>query len=195
MVFPRPASHDALYGTSASPLAGRLAATTGRIEFTCVSDRRFASRCSPPRLSATQFRPATGSNSSNLPTRTCTLLIRYTYKRTGNASPQALRRAARKVACEVRNSPPDPFGERGPHCAAVLRTARPARKVARHSQAPAQPDPFGERVPQCGNASPRRLRRREKCLSKSQAVLAAQTLSEKGFHTGSGQRSPFQPDT
>ena len=63
-----------LYGTSASPLSSRLAATTGRIEFTRVSDRPFASRCSPPRFSATQFRSATVSN-SNLLTGTRTPLI------------------------------------------------------------------------------------------------------------------------
>ena len=70
----RPIPREILYGTSASPLASRLAATTGRIEFTFVSDRPFASRCSPPRLAATQFRSATVSN-SNLLTGTRTLLI------------------------------------------------------------------------------------------------------------------------
>jgi len=70
----QPIPRGILYGTSASPLLGRLAATTGRIEFTCVSDRPFASRCSPPRLTATQFRSATVSN-SNLLTGTYTLLI------------------------------------------------------------------------------------------------------------------------
>ena len=44
----------------ASPLASRLASTTGRIEFTCVADWSFASRCSPPRLAATQLRSVTG---------------------------------------------------------------------------------------------------------------------------------------
>jgi hypothetical protein len=65
---------EILYGTSASPLSSRLAATTGRIEFTFVSDRPFAFRCSPPRLTTTQFRSATVSN-SNLLTGTHTLLI------------------------------------------------------------------------------------------------------------------------
>ena len=71
---------EILYGTSASPLASRLAATTGRITVfslkrgTFVSDRPFASRCSPPRLATTQFRSATVSN-SNLLTGTRTLLI------------------------------------------------------------------------------------------------------------------------
>jgi hypothetical protein len=71
-------------GTSASPATSRLATTTGRIEFTFVTDWPFAFRCSPPRLAATQFRSATGSN-SNLLTRTRTSLIQYTCKRT---SPQ-----------------------------------------------------------------------------------------------------------
>ena len=70
----RPIPRGILYGTSASPLPSRLAATTGRIEFTRVSDRPFASRCSPPRLTTTQFRSATVSN-SNLLTGTRTLLI------------------------------------------------------------------------------------------------------------------------
>ena len=42
-----------------SPLASRLTVTSGRIEFTCVADQPFASRYSPPRLTATQFRSAT----------------------------------------------------------------------------------------------------------------------------------------
>ena len=71
---PRPIPRGILYGTSASPLSSRLAATTGRIEFTFVSDHPFASRCSPPRFTATQFRSATVSN-SNLLTGTRTLLI------------------------------------------------------------------------------------------------------------------------
>jgi len=74
-----------LYGTSASPFSRRLAATTGRIEFTRVSDRPFAFRCSPPRLTATQFRSTTESN-SNLLTGTHTPLIRYTCKRTTAAA-------------------------------------------------------------------------------------------------------------
>jgi hypothetical protein len=68
-------------GTSASPFPSRLATTTGRIEFTCVTDQPFAFRCSPPRLAATQFRLATGSN-LNLLTRTRTSQIRHTCKRT-----------------------------------------------------------------------------------------------------------------
>ena len=56
----------------------------GRIEFTCVPDQPFAFRCSPPRLAATQFRSATGSN-SNLLARTCTSPIRCTHKRTSAA--------------------------------------------------------------------------------------------------------------
>src|SRR5271156_5851835 len=39
----------------ASPLSSRLAKTTGRIEFTCVTDETFTSGCSPPRLAATQL--------------------------------------------------------------------------------------------------------------------------------------------
>ena len=70
----RPIPRGIPYGTSASPLPSRLAATTGRIEFTFVSDHPFAFRCSPPRLTATQFRSATVSN-SNLLTGTRTLLI------------------------------------------------------------------------------------------------------------------------
>jgi len=70
----RPIPRGILYGTSASPMSSRLAATTGRIEFTFVSDRPFASRCSLPRLATTQFRSATVSN-SNLLTGTRTLLI------------------------------------------------------------------------------------------------------------------------
>ncbi len=71
---PRLIPHGILYGTSASPLRSRLAAATGRIEFTFVSDHPFAFRCSPPRFTATQFRSATGSN-SNLLTGPRTLLI------------------------------------------------------------------------------------------------------------------------
>jgi hypothetical protein len=67
--------------TSASPFPSWLAMTTGRIELTCVADRPFASRCFPPRLTATQLRSATGSN-HNLLTGTSTLLIRCTHKRT-----------------------------------------------------------------------------------------------------------------
>lgn len=72
-------------GTSVSPLSRRLTATTGRIEFTCVSDQSFAFRCSPPRLTATQLRSATESN-SNLLTGTCTLPIQYTHNRTAHRS-------------------------------------------------------------------------------------------------------------
>lgn len=64
-------------GTSVSPLASRLTAAKSRIEFTCVSDRPFAFRCSPPRLAPTQLRSATGSNFNRL-TRTFTLPILYT---------------------------------------------------------------------------------------------------------------------
>jgi hypothetical protein len=71
---PRLIPHGILYGTSASPLCSRLAAATGRIEFTFVSDHPFAFRCSPPRFTATQFRSATGSN-SNLLTGPRTMLI------------------------------------------------------------------------------------------------------------------------
>jgi hypothetical protein len=39
----------------ASPLANRLAETTGRIEFTIVTDETFTSSCFPPRLEATQL--------------------------------------------------------------------------------------------------------------------------------------------
>ena len=39
----------------ASPLAGRLAETPGRIEFTVVTDETFTSSCFPPRLMATQL--------------------------------------------------------------------------------------------------------------------------------------------
>ena len=70
----RPIPHGILYGTSASPMSSRLAATTGRIEFTRVSDHPFAFRCFPPRLASTQFRSATVST-SNLLTGTRTLLI------------------------------------------------------------------------------------------------------------------------
>lgn len=70
----RPIPLEILYGTSASPLPSRLAATAGRIEFTFVSDHPFAFRCSPPRFAATQFRLASVSN-SNLLTGTHTLLI------------------------------------------------------------------------------------------------------------------------
>jgi hypothetical protein len=73
------------YGTSASPDIRRLAATKGRIEFTFVSDRPFAFRCSPPRLATTQFQSATGP-SFNLLTGTFTPLNRFTHKRT-NMSP------------------------------------------------------------------------------------------------------------
>ena len=69
-------------GTSTSPLASRLVATKSRIEFTFVPDRPFAFRCSPPRLAATQFRSATGSN-SNLLTGTHTPRMGYTCRRTG----------------------------------------------------------------------------------------------------------------
>jgi len=44
----------------ASPFPSRLAARQGRIEFTCVADWSFTSRCSPPRLAATQLRSVTG---------------------------------------------------------------------------------------------------------------------------------------
>src|SRR5580704_4690665 len=39
----------------ASPLAGRLTETPGRIEFTVVTDETFTSSCFPPRLMATQL--------------------------------------------------------------------------------------------------------------------------------------------
>src|SRR5580700_8962128 len=39
----------------ASPLAGRLTETPGRIEFTVVTDETFTFSCSPPRLMATQL--------------------------------------------------------------------------------------------------------------------------------------------
>ena len=48
----------------ASPLASGLAKSTGRIEFTKVWDWSFAFRCSPPRLTATQFRSATSRRTS-----------------------------------------------------------------------------------------------------------------------------------
>jgi len=44
----------------ASPLSGRLATVSGRIEFTCVSDWSFTSSCSPPGLAATQLLSVTG---------------------------------------------------------------------------------------------------------------------------------------
>ena len=44
----------------ASPFTRRLAARHGRIEFTCVTDWSFTSRCFPPRLTATQLRSVTG---------------------------------------------------------------------------------------------------------------------------------------
>ena len=50
----------------ASPLASRLANASGRIEFIIflIMDWSFASGCSPPRLSATQFPSATDSQCS-----------------------------------------------------------------------------------------------------------------------------------
>ena len=39
----------------ASPVANRLAIATGRIEFTCVTGRRFTSGCSPHGLAAAQL--------------------------------------------------------------------------------------------------------------------------------------------
>ena len=48
----------------ASPLASRLAARAGRIEFTCVADWPFTSGCFPPRLAATQFPSVTGRRAS-----------------------------------------------------------------------------------------------------------------------------------
>ncbi len=48
----------------ASPQEGRLARQPGRIEFTFVADWPFAFRCSPPRLTATQFRSTTGRRTS-----------------------------------------------------------------------------------------------------------------------------------
>ncbi len=44
----------------ASPLASRLAAVCGRIEFACAADWSFTSCCSPPRLAATQLHSVTG---------------------------------------------------------------------------------------------------------------------------------------
>ena len=44
----------------ASPHGRGLASTTGRIEFTCVSDWPFTSSCSPPGLAATQLLSVTG---------------------------------------------------------------------------------------------------------------------------------------
>lgn len=44
----------------ASPLASRLAAASGRIEFTSVTDWSLTSGCSPPRLTATQLPSVTG---------------------------------------------------------------------------------------------------------------------------------------
>lgn len=44
----------------ASPLASRLADQPGRIEFTCVTDESFTSRCFPPLLAETQLRSVTG---------------------------------------------------------------------------------------------------------------------------------------
>lgn len=48
----------------ASLYRGKLAKHTCRIEFTFVADWLFAFRCSPPRLTATQLRSATGRRTS-----------------------------------------------------------------------------------------------------------------------------------
>ncbi len=48
----------------ASPFGGRLAGSSSRIKFACVTDWPFASRYSPPRLAATQFRSATSRRAS-----------------------------------------------------------------------------------------------------------------------------------
>jgi len=82
----RPALLRAPCGILTSPLSSWLVAATGRIEFTFVPDRSFASRCSPPRLATTQLRSATVSN-SNLLVRTCTSLACYTRKRTRSSLP------------------------------------------------------------------------------------------------------------
>jgi hypothetical protein len=65
----------------ASPLLGRLATVSGRIEFTCVSDWSFTSSCSPPGLTATQLLSVTGWRTL-CPERTCTSRCWYAHRRT-----------------------------------------------------------------------------------------------------------------
>ncbi len=61
------------------------------------ADQRFTSSCSPPPLARTQLLSVTTFR-PNL-ARTCTLLIRYTYKRTSRHTPCAVRQPGRPEQC------------------------------------------------------------------------------------------------
>ncbi len=59
------------------------------------TDQRFTSSCSPPPLARTQLLSVTKFRPTS--TRTFTLLIRYTYKRTSRHTPCAVRYGTRSV--------------------------------------------------------------------------------------------------